>query len=300
MYDMAERRRTQNELAAAADQGLKRPRPAGQRSIGRILVAEDHPVNQRVATAMLEHLGYHVDVVADGAEAVKAATFRPYQAILMDCQIPVLDGYQATSEIRRLQGASRRIPIIAVTGSGEKSNQPRCMAAGMDDYLTKPLSLKALAGVLARWVPKGTGTTIADDQTDGTPALDLGPNDGADPARPALDAQIVGRLQRLGTAAGEDLMGQLAVLFLADAEARIVALREALAGDDRQAVVFSAHALNGASANLGATDLARLCAAFETDGGTGDPRGKGTLEAVETELGRVRTALGLLASTPGT
>ena len=135
------------------------PRPSG-----RVLLAEDHPVNQRVATAMLESLGFHVDVVADGAEAVKAATLTPYRAILMDCQLPVLDGYQATREIRRLEGTSRRTPIIAVTASPMNLDQQRCLAAGMDDYLTKPLSLKALAAVLARSAPDGSGPAIAVDR----------------------------------------------------------------------------------------------------------------------------------------
>ena len=83
---------------------------SGREPTGRILLAEDHPVNQRVATAMLENLGFAVDVVADGAGAVRAAIRTPYRAILMDCQIPVLDGYQATAEIRRLQGASTSHP----------------------------------------------------------------------------------------------------------------------------------------------------------------------------------------------
>ena len=121
----------------------------------------------------------------------------------------------------------------------------------------------------------------------------------ADSARPALDAQVVGRLERLGQAAGEDLMGQLATLFLADADVSVVALREALAGDDAAAVVRSAHTLSGASANLGATQLARLCATLATDGAAGDLVGGGALlEAVEAELGRVRSALGSRTPTP--
>jgi two-component system, sensor histidine kinase and response regulator len=275
------------------------PRPARQGPSGHILLAEDNALNQRVAAAMLENLGFDVDIVADGAEAVNAATLAPYHAILMDCQIPVLDGYQATSEIRRLQGASRRTPIIAVTASTMKSDQQRCLAAGMDDYLAKPLSLKALAAVLARWAPEGSDPGIVVDPAEPLPATHADVAHVADAARPVLDAQVVDRLERLGRAAGEDLMGQLAVLFLADADTRVVALRQALTGDDATAVLRAAHTMSGASANLGATELARLCAALATGSAAGDLVGSGAiLEAVEAELGRVRSALGSLIPPP--
>jgi two-component system, sensor histidine kinase and response regulator len=264
----------EERVEAGATMTPHRPSLAGQQGMGRLLLAEDNPVNQQVAAAMLENLGYRVDVVADGAEAVKAAALTPYQAILLDCQMPVLDGYQATSEIRRQQDGSRRTPIIAVTASAMESDQQRCLAAGMDDYLAKPLSLKALAAVLARWAAGGA-----------TP--------------PVLDSQVVGRLEKLGEAAGKDLMGQLATLFLADADVRVAALRQALATDDAAAVVRSAHTLSGASANLGATDLARMCAAMATESTAGDLSGGGArLEAVEAELGRVRSALHSPIATP--
>ena len=105
-----------------------------------------------------------MDVVVDGAEAVRAATQTSYQAVLMDCQMPVLDGYQATEQTRRLEGGTRRTPIIAVTASAMKSDEQRCLAAGMDDYLSKPLSLKTLATVLARWAPGDSDPAITVDQ----------------------------------------------------------------------------------------------------------------------------------------
>lgn len=110
-------------------------------------------MNRMVATAMLERLGFHVDVAVDGVEAVEAARLTRYRAILMDCQMPKLDGYDATRQIRSLQTDARRTPIVAVTASAMKSDPPRCLAAGMDDYLTKPLSLEALAAMLDRWAP---------------------------------------------------------------------------------------------------------------------------------------------------
>ncbi len=116
---------------------------------------------------------------------------------------------------------------------------------------------------------------------------------------PCLDAEVVARLEHLGESAGEDLVGQLASLFLADAETRVGALRQAIARDDAAAVVRSAHTLSGASANLGATVLARLCATLAADGAVGDlTGGDALLDALEDELGRVRDALGSTARTP--
>jgi CheY-like chemotaxis protein len=262
------------------------PDPSGQ-----ILLAEDNPVNQRVASAMLENLGFRVDVVADGAQAVKAAAETSYQAILMDGQMPILDGYLAATEIRLHEGP-RRTPIIAVTGSAMKSDQQRCLAAGMDDYLAKPLNLDALAEVLRRWSDPAMG----DDPTRPAPPVHVGLDHLDDPGRPVLDADVIARLEHLGASAGEDLMGQLATLFLADAVTRVAALRQAIARDDASAVVRSAHTLSGASANLGATALARLCATLASDGAVGDlSGGDSLLDALEDELGRVREALGSVA-----
>jgi len=254
-------------------------------STGRVLLAEDNAVNQQVAVAMLKHLGFEVDVVCDGAEAVRAATAATaYEAVFMDCQIPVLDGYQATAEIRRLQGGARRTPIIAITASASAADQRRCLAAGMDGYLAKPLSLKSLTAALVPW------TRLAADAP-----VDDGPADLVRPAPAALDPRVVARLQRLGDAAGEDLLARLAVLFLADADGRVVAMRQALATGDSASVVMAAHTLSGASANLGASDLARLCAALATGSAAGDLADGGLLlDEVDEELGRVRSALGTL------
>jgi PAS domain S-box-containing protein len=139
--------------AAVASCAAANARSVGGGARGTILIAEDNAVNQRVAAAMVKSLGYQVEVVADGAQAVNAVKTTTYQAILMDCQMPVLDGYQATASIRGFEVASQRVPIIAVTASAMRSDHQYCLAAGMDDYVAKPLSLEALAEVLARWLP---------------------------------------------------------------------------------------------------------------------------------------------------
>jgi CheY-like chemotaxis protein len=132
-------------------------RPLRAEGSRRVLLVEDNEVNRLVATAMLGRLGFEVDVAANGSEGVKAAGLLPYQAILMDCQMPIVDGYEATREIRRRQGSSRRTPIIALTASAMKSDPQRCLAAGMDDYLSKPLSLRSLETMLDLWAPAPDG-----------------------------------------------------------------------------------------------------------------------------------------------
>lgn len=252
---------------------------------GRVLVVEDHPVNQRVAAAMLEHLGYDVDVVGDGAEAVKAAIATRYQYVLMDCQLPDVDGFEAAVAIRSAERAGNRIPIIAVSGSVMNVDRERCIAAGMNDYLTKPLSIDSLAAVLGRWASYGSGEAVTSDGPDVVSAP-------VEPEPPVLDAEVVARLEFLGKAAGVDLIGQLAVLFLADAEVRVASLRVALTARDAVAVVQAAHTLSGASANLGATELSRMCATLAVPGAVGDLVARmAMVDSVEAELERVRCAL---------
>ena len=114
-------------------------------------VAEDNPVNQKVARALIRRLGYEVQVVGNGREAVDAGRQFSYSAVLMDCQMPEVDGFQTTMEIRELEGRNRRTPIIAMTASALQGDRERCLEAQMDDYISKPVTLETLSGVLARW-----------------------------------------------------------------------------------------------------------------------------------------------------
>jgi len=121
----------------------------------RVLAAEDNAVNKKLISRLLEKAGFVADIVENGRQAVEAVARVDYDAVLMDCQMPEMDGYQAAAAIRAAEsGQSRRVPIIALTASAMESDRERCMAAGMDDYLTKPIKPSELADVLGRWIPR--------------------------------------------------------------------------------------------------------------------------------------------------
>jgi signal transduction histidine kinase/CheY-like chemotaxis protein len=144
-----------------AERLLRAEPPAGAVEIGppdpsrkgsRVLVVEDNAANLKVTVRMVERLGYGADVAANGAEAVSMVELGRYDAVLMDCQMPEMDGYEATRQIRRAEAAGRHVPIIAMTASALAGDRDRCLAAGMDDYISKPVKLHIVAAVLERWL----------------------------------------------------------------------------------------------------------------------------------------------------
>jgi PAS domain S-box-containing protein len=277
------------------------PDPGSPRSAaGSVLVVEDNLTNQKVLIALLASLGYRADVAANGVDAVEAVRLHHYAVVLMDCQMPVMDGYEATEKLRAIEGADRHTCVIAVTATAMAADRERCLAAGMDDDLAKPLSVESLAAVLAHSAPDKSELNLATvparrarDTHFGRTEVDETAGDALAAAEaPALDAQFIERLERLGADAGEDLVEQLTALFLADADMGVAAMRDALAGEDAATLVRCAHALRGASANVGANALAGLCATLEAGSASGNLAvGQAQLAAAETELGRVRSAL---------
>jgi CheY-like chemotaxis protein/HPt (histidine-containing phosphotransfer) domain-containing protein len=227
----------------------------------RILLAEDNITNQQVALGMLKKLGLRADPVADGAETVKALACIPYDLVLMDVQMPVMDGIEATRQIRNLQSEVRNhtIPIIAMTAHAMETDRQRCLAAGMNDYLSKPVSPQALADALLRWLPRENGelTGIAEEPAPCT--------------LPASVPVVFDRTLLLERLMGdEDLARGICEGFLDDIPAQIEALRRHLDAGDASGVGRQAHTLKGASAAVGGEALRSLSFEIEKAGKAGD------------------------------
>jgi CheY-like chemotaxis protein len=154
LYDRLMRLMTPVDANARSAQRGRRQRPEQLPSKGKILVVEDNSLNQVVAEGVVSGLGYEVHSVPNGAEAVGAVQANNYSAVLMDCHMPVMDGFTATREIRQRENG-RRTPIIAMTAGALSEDRERCMAAGMDDYISKPVDKVALENALARWIRSG-------------------------------------------------------------------------------------------------------------------------------------------------
>ncbi|MGE5127076.1 MAG: response regulator [Betaproteobacteria bacterium] len=233
-----------------------------------LLVAEDNEVNQKVAVRILERLGYRVEVAENGKEALLACERRQYDAVLMDGQMPGMDGYEAARLIREREEGKRHTPIIAMTASAMKGDRERCLEAGMDDYVSKPVTPESLEAVLQRWV---------------------GARPGEPPPRPfavpagagdLLDEAIVRGLMAIdddGT-----LMDELVAAFLRIAPARLAEIRAAARGDATK-LERAAHSLYGTCSNLGCRRMAEHCARLEALGRSGSVEGAlalaGSLEA---------------------
>ncbi len=256
----------QPRAAVAGDPASSRP----------VLVAEDSPINLQVTLGMLEKLGFAADVAANGREAVMAFERRQYVAVLMDCQMPVMDGYAAAAEIRRREPAEARTPIIAVTAHALSGDRERCLAAGMDDYIAKPVRLDTLAQTLRRWiVPPGA---YAGGQVTGA----LGPP-AVGPA--ALDEAAIERLRALGADADGALVDQIVELFGDQAREHVHELRQAAGGGDAERLWRAAHTLKGEAGALGAVRAHDICAELVQIG-----RG-GTLAGVDALIDQLEAAV---------
>ncbi len=297
-----------------------------------VLVAEDNPVNQEVARRLLARLGCKAEVVATGQEAVDASATGRYAVILMDCQMPELDGYEATVAIRIREASvgpvGRRVPIVALTASAMPGDRERCLAAGMDDYLSKPMTLNALAEMLQRWVPGRIELPAGARSVPVAPALPASdgggsgaePGTGAEAGESPLDARVLAQLANEDLGGDRTFVVELIDLFLDQAEAMLIDLQavtnhasgngEAGVGagsagsglevagtgtpnaDNAQTIGRIARTLQSSAGNLGARRLQRLCSDAELVG-RGDRAGTLTeaAAALLAELERVMAAL---------
>ncbi|MBA2794573.1 MAG: response regulator, partial [Thermoleophilaceae bacterium] len=228
---------------------------------GHVLVAEDNPVNQAVVAQMLRKRGFSADIVSDGRQAVERLLDGSYAAVLMDCQMPELDGYAATGEIRIREGAGRHTPIIAMTAHAMEGDREKCLAAGMDDYVSKPLRADALEAALGR-VLDGL------DHPALTPTLANGNGHGPDAGGP-VDRSVLIALGEMSDDE-DDLLRDLIELFLEQTPPQLLSLREAVEQADANALREAAHALRGSSVTLGAGRMTGLCRDLEALGSAGD------------------------------
>jgi two-component system sensor histidine kinase/response regulator len=299
---VARRPPAERRLPAAATPAVVAGEPA--RLTGRVLVAEDNPVNQEVAAAMLESLGLRCHLAENGRIALERALNERFDLVLMDCQMPEMDGFETTSRIRdgqRSGALPQHLPIIALTANAVAGDRERCLAAGMDDYLSKPFGREQLAAILQRWLPQppaaGTAATPAAAVVAAAAAAPTGDE--------AINPRALDTIRQLPGPNGELLVQKVVAAYLGDAPTRLAQLQAAAAAGDAEALRRAAHALKSSSANVGAEPLAALCKELEALGRQGDVDGAGTLlAAAEAELMRVlatlnSTFLANAAETPG-
>ena len=234
---------------------------------GHVLLAEDNPVNQEIALRMLETLGCSVTVAQNGREAVEQVQTTSYDLILMDCQMPETDGFEATRLIREWEQSTLRIatPMVALTAHATPGDREQCLAAGMNDYLSKPFSMERLQAVLTSWLqPDLTRSTV--EQLAPQPTVTLVPATSEPESEAALIVDVkawepITSLQRPGKA---DPLAKILSLYLADSQQLVDELHQRMAAGDATAVNQAAHSLKGRSTVLGALSLAKLCQQFET------------------------------------
>jgi CheY-like chemotaxis protein len=242
------------------------------RSALRILLAEDNAMNQKVALRLLERLGYRADVAANGLEAIEALERRPYDAVLMDVQMPELDGLDATRRICERWPAESRPYIVAMTANALPEDREACFAAGMNDYVAKPIRAEELAAALKR-----------------AGSLAHGNGDAPDVGFVSLDDDALKNLRDLG---GDDFLGEVIDAFLADAPELIATLRRSLTEDSNEELRRAAHTLKSNGATLGAETFSELCRTLEHSAKTGDLEGAPELvDGIEQEYLALEQAL---------
>lgn len=253
---------------------------------GHILIADDHAINRDVMESQVINLGYRTRVVADGIEVLQALEEESFDLLLLDCQMPRLDGYETVRRLRSSQSESRSMPVIAVTAHVEDERQ-HCLAAGMDDYMLKPVRQETLTAMLLRWLPGSAEICRSQDTPDDAGSSCRDPLWGEDPG---LDWETLDQIQRLGESSGKDLLSKILRTLLRSLPERLETCRRLLQSGDREALGEQAHGLKGSAGNGGAITLAETFGSLEKACKTNLDL-QNAFEDVETELARVTPTL---------
>jgi two-component system, sensor histidine kinase and response regulator len=224
-----------------------------------ILVVEDNEVNQAVAVQMLKRRGYEPDVVTNGRDALDALERRRYAAVLMDCQMPTMDGYAATRQLRRREQDGEHTPVIAMTAYAMRGDQDKCLDSGMDDYLAKPFGPHELDRILRRWAPRITNASAAETK----PRALSGDDDDTSPLDPGGVELLRSELD------SAELLAQVLDISRSQTPELIATLRTAVNAGDGEAVKNIAHKLKGGASTLAAPQTTQLCEQLERQAGDG-------------------------------
>ena len=222
----------------------------------RLLVVEDNIPNQMVATMMLEHQGHRVDLANNGLEALSKMAAQSYDAILMDCQMPELDGYETARRVRsgQIPGVNARVPIIALTAHAMAADRAKCLAAGMDEYVSKPLDAQLLQAAFAR-----CGLVRPPTTTRTNPPIEV-----SKPEIPILDQSHVAQLQQLRGPSGKPLFHEVVALFFRELPDRLRTLDESTLAQKADEAARVAHTLAGSCASIGAKRMRSLVSDLES------------------------------------
>jgi len=247
----------------------------------RVLVAEDNLVNQAVVRNMLERLGFPFEIVPNGSAALDAFKAGGFDIVLMDRQMPEMDGFTATAAIRAWEAETgrSRTPVIALTANALAGDREACLAAGMDDHLGKPYTLAQLREMLDRWVPRAASEPPRGRDEPAAPAVPpvrvpaaaAEPGNGASPAR--LDQNALQRIRELETGGTSEILREVIGIYLSDTPTLLVKLERAAADGQPSEIAKAAHAMKSASRNVGAAVVAEHCARIETAGKSGSIAG---------------------------
>jgi len=265
------------------DEGAQPEDQTTVRLNGRILIAEDNSTNREVALGMLRNLGLRADAVANGAEAIRALESIPYDLVLMDMRMPVMDGIEAARQIRNPQSAvlEHDIPIIALTADAMQSDRDSCQAAGMNDFVPKPILKSVLRAALKRWLCTGNAATPS-----GAPQVV--------PSTTAADTTLIFDLEGvLGRLDGDNELAAIVIaVFLEDIPAQIQTLKDFVKSGDTASSARQAHSIRGASANVGGDRLRNVASVMEKAADVGDLHAVAARMAdLELEFDRLRDAM---------